>query len=89
MNKKDLVDAVVTVNSSSNAEATRVVDTVVNSIVSALAAGSEVSIHGLGKFVVKTTNARKGRNPKTGESIDIPAGKKVVFKSAKALVDSL
>jgi DNA-binding protein HU-beta len=54
-----------------------------------LAAGREVVIHGVGKFTVKATNARQGRNPHSGEAISIPAGKKVSFKLHKALKDSL
>lgn len=48
-----------------------------------LLAGGEVSLPGLGKLKVKTTNARTGRNPRTGEAIDIPAGRKVVFTPGK------
>ena len=48
-----------------------------------LLAGGEVSLPGLGKLKVRTTNARTGRNPRTGEAIDIPAGRKVVFTPGK------
>lgn len=48
-----------------------------------LLGGGEVSLPGLGKLKVKETNARTGRNPKTGEMIDIPAGRKVVFTPGK------
>lgn len=48
-----------------------------------LLAGGEVSLPDLGKLKVRTTNARTGRNPRTGEAIDIPAGRKVVFTPGK------
>ena len=58
-------------------------------IAESLSKGEDIAISGFGSFEVSTTNARKGRNPKTGESIDIPAGKKVKFKVAKGLKDTL
>ena len=48
-----------------------------------LLGGGEISLPGLGKLKVKETNARTGRNPKTGETIEIPAGRKVVFTPGK------
>ncbi len=54
-----------------------------------LSEGEDVSLPGLGKFTVKNTTARKGRNPATGEAIEIPAGRKVVFKPSKNLKDNL
>lgn len=48
-----------------------------------LLGGGEVSLPGLGKLKVKATNARTGRNPKTGEMIEIPAGRKVIFTPGK------
>ncbi len=54
-----------------------------------LSEGEDVSLPGIGKFTVKETAARKGRNPATGEAIEIPAGRKVVFKPSKSLKDAL
>lgn len=54
-----------------------------------LLAGGEVSLPGLGKLKVKETNARTGRNPRTGEAIEIPAGRKVVFSSGKDFKEAL
>lgn len=54
-----------------------------------LLGGGEVPLPGIGKLKVKTTAARKGRNPRTGESLDIPAGKKVLFVACKELKEAL
>ena len=54
-----------------------------------LLAGGEVSLPGLGKLKVKDTNARTGRNPRTGEAIEIPAGRKVVFSPGKDFKEAL
>ncbi len=54
-----------------------------------LVCNDEVPLPGLGKFTVKETAARKGRNPGTGEAIEIPAGRKVVFKASKVVKDRL
>ena len=58
-------------------------ETLCNVIAAELLGGGEVSLPGLGKLKVKETNARAGRNPRTGEVIDIPAGRKVVFTPGK------
>lgn len=54
-----------------------------------LLGGGEVPLPGIGKLKAKTTAARKGRNPRTGESLDIPAGKKVLFVACKELKEAL
>lgn len=51
--------------------------------------GGEVTLPGIGKLAVKTTAARKARNPRTGEAIDIPAGRKLVLKPGKEIKDFL
>lgn len=61
-----------------------IVDDLRDSIVKHLMAGDKVALYGLGTFEVKATAPRVGRNPQTGESIPIPAGKKISFKVAKA-----
>ena len=60
-----------------------------DNIVSGLLEGHKVSIFGLGTFEVRATKAKVGRNPKTGQKIDIPAGRKVVFKAAKGLKEQM
>lgn len=54
-----------------------------------LLGGGEIPLPGVGKLKMKKTAARKGRNPKTGESIDIPAGSKVVFTACKELKEAM
>lgn len=89
MNKKDLIDQVAEINDVPVVEADKSVNAVIHGILEALHKEDDVNIHGFGVFSVKNTPARKGRNPKTGESINIPAGKKVVFKPAKAFKDAI
>ena len=71
------------------ARAKAIMDDLRNSIVSSLLAGHKVSIFGLGTYEVRATKAKVGRNPKTGEKINIPAGRKVVFKAVKGLKDQM
>lgn len=65
------------------------IDALISFITSELQGGKEVVLHGFGKFTVKATAARKGRNPSTGAAIDIPAKKKVSFQAQKALKDAV
>lgn len=70
-------------------QAEQAVDCVVDSIVKTLKGGGEVSIAGLGIFSVKARAARQARNPRTGESISVPAMKVPKFRAAKALKDAV
>ena len=67
------------------ANAKAIMDSVRDQLVSSILAGKRVSLFGLGTFLTRETKEKSGRNPKTGEKIQIPAGRKVVFKPAKAL----
>jgi DNA-binding protein HU-beta len=87
MNKAELVNAITTEIDVSKASAGRVLDAVFGRIADYLAVGEDVTIHGFGAFHVKDREARTGRNPATGQTIQIPASKAVVFKPAKALKD--
>lgn len=89
MNKSDLIDAVAAQAGLSKAEASRSVDAMVDSITNALKRGDKVSLVGFGVFSVRSRAARQGRNPKTGQSIRIPAGKTPGFKAGKALKDAV
>ncbi|HET8574812.1 MAG TPA: HU family DNA-binding protein [Candidatus Paceibacterota bacterium] len=89
MNKAAIVDAVHEKLGSSKADAERAVDTVVDSIVETLKKGDEVSISGLGIFSVKSRAARTARNPRTGESVQVPAMNVPKFRAAKALKDAV
>ena len=89
MNKTDIVDKVHSVLGSTKADAERAIETVIDSIVSSLKSGDEVSIAGLGIFSTKVRPARQGRNPRTGETIRIAASRTAKFRAAKALKDAV
>lgn len=89
MNKSELVDAVADSADISKAAASRAVDAMISTVSSALQNGDQVSLVGFGTFSVKERAARTGRNPRTGESIEIPAAKNPVFKAGKALKDAV
>ena len=89
MNKAAIVDKVHEVLGGTKAQAERAVDTMIDTIISGLKKGEEVSIAGLGIFSAKMRPARQGRNPRTGESIQIPAMRVPKFRAAKALKDAV
>jgi len=84
MNKAGLIEAVAE-KTATKKEAQDLVDTIWNTIKSSLKKEEDVAISGFGTFKVKQTKARMGRNPKTGETIQIPAKKKVAFRVSKEL----
>jgi len=84
MNKTGLIDAVA-VKTATKKEAQDIVDTIWDTIKGSLKKQEDVAISGFGTFKVKQTKARMGRNPKTGETIQIPAKKKVAFRVSKEL----
>lgn len=89
MNNADLADTLANAQGITKADARKAVDGVFAAIADAAAKGDEVSINGFGKFKVKESAAREGRNPSTGATIQIAASKKVGFTSAKALKDKV
>jgi DNA-binding protein HU-beta len=89
MNKSDIIDKVHDTVGGTRADAERAVETLIDSIVDSLKGGKEVSIAGLGIFSTKTRNGRTGRNPRTGESIEIPAMRVPKFRAAKGLKDAV
>lgn len=89
MNKAKLIDSVASAANLSKAEAGRAVDAVVGAITSALSDGEQVSVVGFGTFSVKHRSARSGRNPRTGETIQIAASNVPGFKAGKALRDAV
>jgi DNA-binding protein HU-beta len=89
MNKAALVDKVQEVLGGTKVEAEKVVDTVFDSITKSLKSGEEVSVAGFGIFEAKTRAARTARNPRTGESIKVPAMKTPKFRAAKALKEAV
>lgn len=89
MNKQAIIDRVHEAIGGTKASAEKAVDTVVDSIVSSLQKGDEVSIAGLGIFSAKTRAARTARNPRTGETVQVPEMKVPKFRAAKALKDAV
>ncbi|WP_277585446.1 HU family DNA-binding protein [Psychrobacillus antarcticus] len=89
MNKTELVNSVAEATELSKKDATKAVEAVFESIQSALAGGEKVQLIGFGNFEVRERAARKGRNPQTGEEIDIAASKVPAFKPGKALKDAV
>tara|TARA_A100001011_G_C13876295_1_gene661144 strand:+ start:186 stop:461 length:276 start_codon:yes stop_codon:yes gene_type:complete len=85
VNKNDLISSVADSSGMSKADAGRAVDGVFNSIASALASGDDVRIVGFGSFVVTHRAASTGRNPRTGEEIQIPASKQPKFRAGAPL----
>jgi len=89
MNKASIVEAIHAKLGGTKVQAEEVMDIVIDSIVSTLKNGGEVSVAGLGIFSTKTRAARQARNPRTGESISVPSMKVPKFRAAKALKDSV
>lgn len=89
MNKADVIARVHETLGGTKADAERAVDAMIDGIVGSLKNGEEVSIAGLGIFEAKMRAARTGRNPRTGESITIPAMRVPKFRAAKALKDAV
>lgn len=89
MNKAELIDAVAESADISKAAASRAVDGMVAAITSALQKGDQVAMVGFGTFSVKARAARTGRNPRTGETIQIAASNNPTFKAGKALKDAV
>ncbi|UOE95609.1 MULTISPECIES: HU family DNA-binding protein [Bacillaceae] len=89
MNKTDLINAVAEQAELSKKDASKAVDAVFESITGALKDGGKVQLVGFGSFEVRERSARKGRNPQTGEEIEIPATKNPAFKPGKQLKDSV
>ena len=85
MNKDDLIGKVATTINLSRAEAAKSVDAVFSNISSSLKSGNEVRLVGFGTFLVVNSAASKGRNPRTGEPIQIPAKKVPKFRAGKGL----
>lgn len=89
MNNSDLAEKLASGIGVAKADARKAVDTLFAAIAAAAANGEEISLNGFGKFKVKDSPAREGRNPATGETIQIAASKKLTFAPAKAIKDKL
>jgi DNA-binding protein HU-beta len=89
MNKGELIESVAQSTDLSRADATRAVDAVLDSVTRTLQRGGSVSLVGFGTFSVKKRAARAGRNPRTGETIQIAASNVPGFKAGKGLKDAV
>ena len=89
MNTTDLAEQIAAAHDLSKSDARKIVDGVIAAISDAAAKGEEISLPGFGKFKVKDSPAREGRNPANGETIQIAASRKLGFAPAKALKDKL
>ncbi|NHM34093.1 HU family DNA-binding protein [Neobacillus terrae] len=89
MNKTDFINQVAKTAELSQKEASKAVDVVFDTILEALKNGDKVQLIGFGNFEVRERAARTGRNPQTGEEIQIAAGKVPAFKAGKALKDAV
>jgi DNA-binding protein HU-beta len=89
MNKADLVQKIHDHLGGTKVQAERVMDIVIDTITTTLTRGDDVSIAGLGIFTTSTRKARSARNPRTGETIQVPAMKVPKFRPAKSLKDSV
>ncbi len=89
MNTTDLVERIATEHDLTKTQARGLVEAVFKSIIEAAAGGDEVALSGFGRFKVADRPARQGRNPATGETIEIPASRKLAFAAAKAVRDHL
>jgi DNA-binding protein HU-beta len=89
MNKSELIAKVAELSELSKKDATKAVESVFEAISDALKGGDKVQLVGFGNFEVRERSARKGRNPQTGQEIEISASKVPSFKPGKALKDSI
>ena len=89
MNKAEFINAVSEAAGSSKSDATAHVEAMISVVTSALKSDSEVALVGFGTFKAKKREARTGRNPRTGESIQISASVVPSFKAGKAFKDAL
>lgn len=85
MNKSQLIEALAQEINLPLREASPITNTILDTMVDALASGDSIEIRGFGSFVVKDYGSYKGRNPKTGESIEVPPKKLPFFKVGKEL----
>jgi integration host factor subunit beta len=87
MTKADLVEEVAKVTELTRKDSEVIVDTMFESVIKALKAGDKLEVRGFGSFRVRQRNARVGRNPKTGDKVEVPAKRVPYFKPSKELKD--
>lgn len=89
MNKSELIDTVAENSGTTKADASKTLDALVDTIISELKTGGQVVLPGFGTFSVGNRAARTGRNPKTGEAIEIKATRVAKFKAGKNLKEAV
>ena len=89
MTKADLIDEVSKLAELTRKDSEVIVETIFDSIVRSLRVGDKIEIRGFGSFRTRQRNARIGRNPKTGDKVDVPAKRVPFFKPSKELRDSV
>jgi len=89
MNKTDLINSIADQTGLSKGDATKAVEGVIDAVTNALRGGDQVALVGFGTFSVRDRAARKGRNPRTGETIQIAASRNPVFKAGKGLKEAV
>ncbi len=89
MNKTQLIQKIAENGNMTKKDAEVALKAVIDAISDAVVAGEKVQVSGFGSFDVKTRDARMGRNPKTGEAVEIAASKRVVFTAAQVLKDKI
>jgi integration host factor beta subunit len=87
MTKQQLIDAIAAQTDKPKADVEGVVETLTGKIAAALVSGEKVELRGFGTFSIREKKARTGRNPRTGETIQIAAKREAVFKAGKELND--
>ena len=89
MTKADLVDKVTSLGDLTRKDGEIIVDTLFESVIGALKAGDKIEIRGFGSFRTRQRKSRVGRNPKTGDRVDVPAKRVPFFKPSKELRDTV
>ena len=89
MNKTQLIQKIAENGNMTKKDAEAALKAVIDAVSDAIVAGDKIQISGFGSFDVKARDARTGRNPKTGESVEIAASKRVVFTAAQSLKDKI
>lgn len=89
MKKAEFIDAVAERGNMQKSDAAAAVEAVLETISDTLKNGDQISLVGFGTFLVRRREARQGRNPRTGEAIDIPASNMPSFKAGKGLKESV
>ena len=89
MNKTQLIQKIAENGNMTKKDAEAALKAVIDAVSDAIVAGDKIQISGFGSFDVKARDARTGRNPKTGEAVEIAASKRVVFTAAQSLKDKI